>query len=164
VFAVLSLFSFGGGGAVVPQMHADVVEHLHWIDSEQFSRFVALAMLAPGPLLNIGALIGYTVAGLPGAAVATAALFLPAAIVVFFVGRMWQRFAGHPWREAFARGLGPVVLGLFWAGVVAIGQGGVQGPVSLAIAIVVGILAIATKINQALLVLGAAAAAIVTLR
>jgi len=143
-------------------MHADVVEHLHWIDSEQFSRFVALAMLAPGPLLNMGALIGFSVAGLPGAAVATAALFLPAAVVVF--GRMWQRFAGHPWREAFARGLGPVVLGLFWAGVLAIGQGGVQGPVALGIAVVVGILAIATKINQALLVLGAAAAAMVTLR
>jgi len=145
-------------------MHADVVEHLHWIDAEQFSRFVALAMLAPGPLLNIGALIGFAVAGLPGAAVAIAALYLPAALIVFAVGRMWQRFAGHPWRERFARGLAPVVLGLFWAGVFAIARGGVSEPITLGIALTVGILAMATKLNQALLVVGAAAVAVVGLR
>jgi chromate transporter len=145
-------------------MHSDVVERLHWIDAEQFSRFVALATLAPGPLLNIGALIGYTVAGLPGAAVASAALYLPAAAIVFVAGRMWQRFAGHPWRERFALGLGPVVVGLFWAGVFAIARGGVTEPVTLGIAVVVGLLAVWTRINQALMVLGAAVVAVIALR
>jgi chromate transporter len=145
-------------------MHSDVVERLHWIDAEQFSRFVALATLAPGPLLNIGALIGYTVAGLPGAAVASAALYLPAAAIVFVAGRMWQRFAGHPWRERFALGIGPVVVGLFWAGVFAIARGGVTEPVTLGIAVVVGLLAVWTRINQALMVLGAAVVAVIALR
>jgi chromate transporter len=144
-------------------MHADVVERLHWIDAQTFSRFVALATLAPGPLLNIGPLIGYSVAGVPGAIVASAALYLPAATIVFFVGRIWQRIGGHPWRERFAIGLGPVALGLFWAGVFAIGRGGVTEPVTLAIALGVGLLAIRTRINQALLVLIAAAVAAVAL-
>ena len=164
VFGLLSIFSFGGGGAIVPQMHADVVERLHWIDSAQFSRFVGLAMLAPGPLLNVSVLIGFAVAGLPGAAVASAALFLPAAGIVFLVGRIWHGLAGHPWREAFARGLGPVVLGLFWAGVFAIGHGGIEEPITLGIAIVVGLLAFWTNVNQALLVLAAGAAAVIALR
>ena len=145
-------------------MHTDVVERLHWIDAEQFSRFVAIATLAPGPLLNIGALIGFAVAGLPGAAVASAALYLPAAAIVYVVGRVWQRLAGHPWRERFAAGLGPVVVGLFWAGVAAIARGGVTEPVTLGIAIVVGVLAVWTRINQALMVLGAAVVAVVALR
>ena len=163
-FGLLSVFSFGGGGAIVPQMHADVVERLHWIDAAQFSRFVGLAMLAPGPLLNIAVLIGYAVAGIPGAIVASAALFWPAALIVFFVGRAWHGLAGHPWREAFARGLGPVVLGLFLAVVFAIGNGGVNDLVTISIAVAVGALALFTKVNQALRVLRAGIVAVVALR
>lgn len=164
VFGSLSIFSFGGGGATVPQMHADVVDQLHWIDSAQFARFIALATLAPGPLLNVGPLIGYTVAGLPGAAVATAALFVPAACIVYVVGRAWQRLAGHPWREGFARGLAPVALGLFWAGVVTIAHGGIDGWVTLGIALLVGAAALYTKLNQALLILAGAAVAVAAFR
>ena len=137
---------------------------MHWIDSAQFSRFVALATLAPGPLLNIAALIGFTVAGIPGAIVASAALYLPAACIMYGIGRAWQRFAGHPWRERFALGLGPVVLGLFWAGVVAVGKGAIDGPITLAIAFAVLALAMLTKVNQALLVVGAGAVALVAFR
>jgi chromate transporter len=163
-FGLLSVFSFGGGGAIVPQMHADVVERLHWIDAEQFSRFVGLAMLAPGPLLNMVVLIGYAVAGIPGAIVASAALFWPAALIVFFVGRAWHGLAGHPWRETFARGLAPVVLGLFWAGIFAIGNGGITDPITIAIALAVGAAALFTNVNQALLVVGAGIVAVVALR
>jgi chromate transporter len=161
---LLSVVSFGGGAAIVPQMHADVVERMHWIDSAQFSHFVALATLAPGPLLNIAALIGYTVAGIPGAIVASAALYAPAACIMYVIGRLWQRFAGHPWRERLALGLGPVVLGLFWAGVVAVGKGAIDGSATLGIAVAVTALALFTKVNQALLVAGAGAVALVVFR
>jgi chromate transporter len=164
VFGLLSIFSFGGGGATVPQMHADVIDQQHWIDAEQFSRFVALATLAPGPLLNIVALIGYTVAGVPGAVVASIAMYAPAAFIVFAIGRVWYRYTGHPWRDAFARGLGPVTLGLFWVGVFAVGRGGIKDAPTIGIAVVVAVLAIWTRINQSLLILTSAGVAAVLLR
>ena len=83
---------------------------------------------------------------------------------MYGIGRAWQRFAGHPWRERFALGLGPVVLGLFWAGVVAVGKGAIDGPITLAIALAVLALAMLTKVNQALLVVGAGAVALVAFR
>ena len=36
VFIILSIFGFGGGNAIIPQMHHDVVDRFHWITSQQF--------------------------------------------------------------------------------------------------------------------------------
>jgi chromate transporter len=155
VFAVLSLLGFGGGSAIIPQMHADVVEHYRWIDSADFSRFYALGRLAPGPTTTIAALIGYRVAGLSGAALAALAIFVPAAIVVFALGRVWERLHGHPWRDRFAAGIAPVVLGLIWAGVATIGRGALDGWATAAIALAAAVLMLRTRINQSLMILAA---------
>lgn len=152
VFSILSLLSFGGGNAIIPQLHADVVEQTHWITTAEFSRFFALARLAPGPTMNMSTLIGYSVGGVLGALVATAALFVPAGLVVFGMGRVWRRFEGHPWRARFALGLGPVIVGLIRAGIPAIAPGAIAGPTTIALALIATILLLATKINQSLLI------------
>lgn len=155
VFGILSFLSFGGGNAVIPQLHADAVEQQHWIDSAEFSRFFALARLAPGPTMQMSALIGYAVAGLAGAVVAISALFVPAALLVFWLGRVWGRLHGHPWRDRVAAGLGPVVLGLVWAGIPPVASGAIDGPATLAIAGVTTLVMLTTEVNQAVVVLGA---------
>ncbi len=155
VFTVLSLLGFGGGNAIVPQMHADVVDHYHWITSAEFTRFFGLAKLAPGPTTTMAALVGYAVAGIAGAIVATIAVFVPAGILVYAIGHVWTRLRGNPWRERFSRAIKPVVLGLIWAGVVTLARGATDGPVTIAIALAATIILLRTDWNQALLVLGA---------
>jgi chromate transporter len=155
VFTVLSLLGFGGGNAIIPQMHADVVDKYHWISSAEFTRFFALGRLAPGPTTTMAALVGYVVAGLAGAVVATIAVFVPAGALVYGVEHVWGRLRGNPWRERFARAIKPVVLGLIWAGVVMLARGAVDGPATIAIALVATILMLRMDWNQALLVLGA---------
>lgn len=162
--ALLSLFSFGGANAILPQMHADVVEHQHWITSEQFARFWALGGLVPGPTLTVGTLIGYAVAGLAGAAVATIALFVPAGIVVYAFGSAWDRVRENPWRNRIAAAIAPVVLGLVWAGCVPLVQGGIAGLPTILIALVVGVLLLVTKINRAAIVFAAGVVGYVWLR
>jgi chromate transporter len=164
VFTVLSLLGFGGGSAIIPQMHADVVDHFGWITSAEFARFYALGRLAPGPTTTMAALVGWRVAGLAGAALATAAIFVPAALVVYGLGHVWRRLQGHPWRERFARGIAPVVLGLIWASVATIGRGALDGVPTVAIAVVATLLMLRTEINQSLLILGAGVAGAVFLR
>jgi chromate transporter len=164
VFVVLSLLGFGGGNAIIPQMHADVVDRYHWISSAEFTRFYALGKLAPGPTTTMAALVGYAVRGLVGALVATVAVFLPAGILVFLAGNGWDRLHGNPWRERFARAIKPVVLGLVWAGVVTLARGATTAPATIALALVATVVLLRTDWNQSLLVLGAGVVGAVAFR
>jgi len=111
-FAVLSLFTIGGGNSAVPEMHRFSVEVQHWLTDRQFADTFALAQLAPGPNLIIVTLIGYHVAGIAGALVATLAMCGPSGLFAYFVGRAADRFKGSAWHTALSRGLVPVTLGL----------------------------------------------------
>jgi chromate transporter len=111
-FAVTSLFAVGGGNSVIPEMHRYAVDVQHWLTGRQFADSFALAQLTPGPNLIIVTLIGYHVAGIAGAVVATLAMCGPTSVLAFIVGRASERFTGAAWHGALTRGLVPVTLGL----------------------------------------------------
>jgi len=164
IFAVVSVLGFGGGNAIIPQMYADVVTQHHWITSTEFSRFYALSRLAPGPAMTVSALIGYTVAGFSGACVAAVAMFLPAAAFVYVLAHVWDRFYEHPGRKIFARAMIPIVLGLSWVGTIILGRGALDGPATIAIALISAVIMIRTKLNTALVVALAGVAGIFLFR
>ena len=110
-FAVTSLFAVGGGNSVIPEMHRYAVDVQHWLTGRHADSF-ALAQLTPGPNLIIVTLIGYHVAGVAGAVVATLAMCGPTSVLAFIVGRASGRFTGAAWHGALTRGLVPVTLGL----------------------------------------------------
>ena len=114
-FALLSLFAVGGANAAIPEMHRISVEVMHWMTDRQFADSYAIAQLSPGPNVIIVTLIGYHVAGLAGAAVATAAMCGPTCVLAFIVARTWERFKDARWRIAIQAGLVPVSLGLIGA-------------------------------------------------
>ena len=114
-FALLSLFAVGGANAAIPEMHRVAVEVMHWMSDRQFADMFAIAQVSPGPNVIIVTLIGYHVAGLTGAAVATAAMCGPTCVLAFIVARTWDRFKEARWRMAVQTGLVPVSLGLIAA-------------------------------------------------
>lgn len=156
VFTALSLLGFGGGNAILPQMYADSVQHYHWVTAEEFSRYYALARMGPGPGMTVSALIGYSAVGFLGAIVATLAMFVPAAIFVYVLALLWDRFHEHPYRRIFARAMIPVVVGLSWVASVVLGRGALDSPLSYAMAATGCVVLLGTKFNTALLVLIAA--------
>src|SRR5258706_14631435 len=97
-------------------MHRSVVQVHGWMSGAQFAELFALAQAAPGPNILVVSLIGWKVAGLAGAAVATAAVCGPSCVLTFAVSRIWQRFRGARWRAAVEDGLVPVTVGLMLAG------------------------------------------------
>ena len=111
-FAVTSLFAVGGGNSAIPEMHRYAVDVQHWLSDRQFADSFALAQLTPGPNLIIVTLIGYHVAGIAGAVVATLAMCGPTSLLALMVGRASQRFSGTAWHGALSRGLVPVTIGL----------------------------------------------------
>lgn len=164
VFAVLSVLGFGGGNAILPQMYADVVTQYHWITGEQFAKYFALARMSPGPGMTVSALIGYIVAGWPGAIVAATAMFLPAAVIVYGLALVWERYRDHAWRKIFSRAMIPIVLGLSWVGVVVLSRGGIDTPLTYAIAGIACTAMLVSRVNAALLILSGAIAGLAFLR
>lgn len=114
-FAALSLVAVGGGNAVIPEIHRVAVELQHWMNDRTFADIFAISRVAPGPNIVIVTLIGYHVAGIAGAAVATAAMCGPPFVLAVCVARLWDRYKSAPWRIAVQAGLVPVALGLIAA-------------------------------------------------
>lgn len=114
-FAIMSLLALGGANAVVPEMHRLTVEARGWIDDRQFADMFAISQVAPGPNVMIVTLIGFHVAGLAGALVATLAMCGPTAVLALYLGRTWDRFKHAPWRVAVQAGLVPISVGLVGA-------------------------------------------------
>src|SRR3984957_1729058 len=116
VFAPISLLSFGGGQATIPEMQRQTVAVHGWLSDSQFADLYAISRAAPGPSTLIVALIGWQVCGLPGAAVATLAVFVPSSILMYAGTAWWQRNEQSPVRKAIEQGLAPVAVGLIFAG------------------------------------------------
>jgi chromate transporter len=133
-FALLACIAFGGATALLPEMRRVVVDQQHWLDDTTFTHLYAIAQAAPGPNGQVVGLVGWEVAGLPGALVATLGLCLPMSLVVFFLMRHWQRFVGTPWQRAVDIGVAPLAVGLVFAAGFMIGQaaGFAWGGVALA--------------------------------
>lgn len=111
-FALMSLFAIGGANGAIPEMHRLVVETKGWMTDRQFADTFALAQVTPGPNVIIVTLIGYHVAGIAGALVATLGMCGPACAFALFVGRLWDKFKDARWRIAIQAGLVPISIGL----------------------------------------------------
>src|SRR5579875_2240438 len=110
IFGTLSLLAVGGANAVLPEMQHQVVGVQHWMTAEQFAALYALAQAAPGPNMLVSTLIGWRVAGLPGAMVATLGMCGPSSLLTFFTASLWHRFRNAPWRRIVQAGLTPVTV------------------------------------------------------
>jgi chromate transporter len=115
VFAPLSLLSFGGGNAVIADIAQQAINVQGWTSEREFADLFALSRAAPGPGSMLAALIGWKAAGVSGALVATLAFYLPSAVLVLAVARLWSRWRGSVWHTAIERGMAPVAAGLFLA-------------------------------------------------
>lgn len=155
VFGLLSILAVGGGTAVLPEMKHLTVTRLGWVTADQFVEIYSLGQMAPGPNMLMVAVIGYRVAGYPGALAALVAFFLPACLITLGAGRLWVHFAGSSWREAVQRGLAPVAIGLMAAGVVAIAEVATRDVAAIGVAVVVAMILLTRHINPALLILAA---------
>jgi chromate transporter len=154
VFGLLSVLAVGGGTAVLPEMKTLVVDQHHWLTSDQFGQIYSLGQLAPGPNMLMVSVIGYRVAGYAGAAAALLGFFVPAGLIMFLCGRIWDRFEDSPWKEAVQRGLAPLTIGLMLAGTWVLAKTVILGPSTAIIAVVVTGILLARHVNPALLIFG----------
>jgi chromate transporter len=109
---------FGGGHVVLPLLQAEVVPP-GWVSAEQFVAGYGAAQAVPGPLFTFAAYLGAVMAagpgGLPGAALALGAVFLPSFLLVVGVLPFWEALRARPGVQAALRGINAAVVGLLLA-------------------------------------------------
>lgn len=151
-FLKIGLFGFGGGFAMIPLMHsAAVVEH-GWLNAPQFAAAIAMGQVTPGPVAISASFIGYKVAGLPGAFVATVAVFTPSLLAMVLLERFYLRIRGKEITRAVMHGVLPVVVAIILHAAVSLALPIMRFRWPLLLALTVAVLAITRKVGFVLLV------------
>jgi len=157
LFAKIGAVVFGSGYVLLAFLQSDLVDRLHWLTSTQLLDAVAVGQVTPGPVFTTATFIGYLVAGLPGAAVATLAIFLPGWILVALSGPLIPRLRRSPLASAFLDGVTAASLGLIAWVLVLLTRAAVIDAISAAIVIVSAALLFRYRLNAVWLILAAGA-------
>lgn len=155
LFLKIGAVVFGSGYVLLAFLRADFVERTHWLTESQLIDAVAVGQFTPGPVFTTATFIGFVVAGVPGAVVATVGIFLPSFILVAASGPLIPRLRRSHLAASFLDGVNVASLALM---AVVAAQLGYAAIVDVPTAILALLSAIALfgrmKINSAWLVLG----------
>ncbi len=157
-FLKAGAFIFGSGLAIVPFLREGVVNQYHWLSPSQFLDAVAVGLITPGPVVITAAFIGYLVAGLLGAVVASVAIFMPIYAGVVIPGRWFIRHRHNAQIQAFVKGATAAAAGAIGGATIVLTQQAVRDVATAAIGLVSLGLLLRFKVPEPLLVLLAAIA------
>ena len=104
------MLGFGGGPAVIPLLHKEVVGRYRWMTDEEFGDTIALSNTMPGPIATkLAGYIGYKIGGLWGLLVALAASVIPTVILMVLLLGVLQSYKDVPWVQNMSQTVVPVV-------------------------------------------------------
>lgn len=112
VFFKIGATVFGSGYVLVAFLRDDLVTSSHWLTERQLLDAVAVGQVTPGPVFTTATFIGYLLGGVPGAVVATVAIFLPGFILVGLTRPLLARVRSSPRASAFFDGVNAASLAL----------------------------------------------------
>jgi chromate transporter len=120
-FTKAGAFVFGSGLAIIPFLQQGVVQQFGWLNEHQFLDAVAVAMITPGPVVITVAFIGFLVAGLAGAVMASIGIFLPVYLFTIIPAPWFKRHRDNPQLKAFVDGATAAATGAITGAVVILG-------------------------------------------
>ena len=136
---VVSLFkigsvAFGSGMAIIGVMQAEVVQAHDWVSQREFLDGLALGQITPGPVLLTAAFIGYKLAGVAGAALATFAIFAPSIAMTLAFTEVFARIRHLQRVRGALAGVLAAFVGLLAATLWQLGHVALDSPLLLAFA------------------------------
>ncbi len=146
-FALMSLLAIGGANSTIPEMHRVAVDVHHWMTDSQFTDMFAISQLSPGPNVLIVTLIGFHVAGVAGALVATFAMCGPSAVLAYYVSNLLVQSSHSPWPAILQSALVPVSIGLMCASGFILTVTADKTWAAAAVTVVSAVLAFTTRLN-----------------
>lgn len=103
---------YGSGYVLLAFLRRDFVERLGWLTDRQLLDAVAVGQFTPGPVFTTATFVGYLVAGLPGAVLATVGIFLPAFVVVAAIEPFVPRLRPSWWTAPLLDGVNVAAVAL----------------------------------------------------
>ncbi len=153
IFSGISLSLFGGGYVMIPIMQALFVDDLKWLLRQEFVDAIAFSQITPGPILVSATFIGYKLAGVSGALLATAAIFIPSAILMIIVSGIFEKNKHRQFLQNLLSGIKSVVVGMILVAAFKIAQGFVEDYLLVGVAVIVFVLSYRLKVSPVYLIL-----------
>lgn len=122
VFGGMSLMLFGGGYVFIPLIQQVVVDGYHWVSQREFVDAIAMGQVTPGPILISAAFIGFKVAGVAGALVATVGIFMPSVALMVSCSTVFARLKTSGSFQSALNGIRPAIVGLITAAAIIIAR------------------------------------------
>ncbi|MEK0444978.1 MAG: chromate efflux transporter [Verrucomicrobiota bacterium] len=145
---------FGSGYVLLAFLRVDLVDRWGWLSEGQLLDAIAVGQLTPGPVFTTATFIGYVLSGLPGAAVATLGIFLPAFVFVAISGPLIPLLRKSRPAGAFLDGVNVASFALMAVVTCQLGRHAVADWGGVALAVASGIGLFRYRVNSAWLVLG----------
>ena len=106
VFFIIGLFTFGGGYAMLSLIQTQIVAIHGWLTESAFTDIVAISQMTPGPVgINCATYVGYKMAGMTGAVLATLGIVLPSFVILYFISMFLEHFLEYQVIAAACRGI-----------------------------------------------------------
>jgi len=160
-FLKIGAVLYGSGYVLLAFLRNDFVNRLGWLTDQQLLDAVAIGQVTPGPVFTTATFIGYLVAGVPGAVLATVGIFLPSFVFVALTNPLIPRLRRSPWMSAFLDGVNVAAVGLMAAVTWELGRAAIIDWLTLALALGAALLLFRFKVNSTWLIAGGGAVGIV---
>ena len=152
VFLKIGAVLYGSGYVLLAFLRADFVERLGWLTDRQLLDAVAVGQVTPGPVFTTATFIGFVLAGLPGALLATVAIFLPSFVFVA-ASRPWlPRLRASRRAAGFLDGVNVAALGLMAVVAWQLGRAAIVDTITAALALAAAALLVTTRVNSVWLI------------
>jgi len=114
-FLGIGAFAFGGGFNTIPLIQHQVVDLNNWLTVKQFIDGIALGQITPGPVFITATFIGYYVANIFGALLATLAIFTPSLVAMIALADIHGRIQNLKMVKVIVKGFLAGFIGLLVA-------------------------------------------------
>jgi chromate transporter len=153
-FLKIGAVLYGSGYVLLAFLRADFVVRFGWLTDQQLMDAIAIGQVTPGPVFTAATFIGFVLGGIPGALLATLAIFLPSFIFVAISNPLIPRIRNSAWVSGLLDGVNVASLGLMAAVTWQLGRASLTGPLTILIALTSFVLLIWFKVNSTWLIAG----------
>jgi chromate transporter len=155
-FLKIGAILYGSGYVLVAYLEGGLVDQLGWLTQAELLDAIAIGQFTPGPVLTTATFVGYVIAGVPGAVVATLGIFLPSFLFVLLLNPLIPRMRQSVWLSAFLDAVNVAAVGLMVAVLFNLGRQTFISWQSVVIALLALVASVRFKVNSAWIVLGGA--------
>ncbi|HEY8544519.1 MAG TPA: chromate transporter [Acidimicrobiales bacterium] len=151
-FVKIGSVLYGSGYVLLAFLDGELVDRLGWLTEQQVLDAASVGQVTPGPVFTTATFVGYLVAGVPGAVVATVGIFLPSFVFAGLLGRLvgWLRSSAATGAVLDAVNAG--ALGLMGGVLLRLGGDALVDAPTVAVAAVAGLVLWRTEVSSTWLI------------